>query len=54
MAHEPDWALAVGEVVSGKLILRARDARIVIADTIASIRRGSRGWPSYRKVTIDL
>lgn len=54
MAHEPDWALAAGEGVSGKFVLRARDARIVIADTIASIRRESRGWPSYRKVAIDL
>jgi hypothetical protein len=32
----------------------ARDARIMIADTIASIRRGSREWASYRKVSIDL
>lgn len=54
MAHEPDWALAVGEGVSGKFILRAHDARIVIADTIASTRREFRGWPSYKKVAIDL
>ena len=41
-------------MVTGKFVLRACDAQIVIADTIANIRRASRGWPSNSKVAIDL